>query len=157
MNRTKEKQSVSLGLFTLGIAALFIGGLLMLVVFGAVSYRTMVSVQRDNDETRALSAYLLTTLTERRTDPVRIEDSSFGQVLVVSEEETGYAIRIYCHEGELVEDYARDGSELNPLNANPIGTTGFFEVREASEGLLAITTDAGEVFARASMQEGGGT
>ena len=156
MNRKRSENSVSLGLFTLGIATLFIGGLLMLVVFGAVSYRSVVGIQRDNDRNRALSAYLLTAVSERSTDPIRVEESDGGQVLVIAEPDTGYAIRIYCHDGELVEDYAADGSALNPEGANPLGETGTFEIRTVRSGLLSITTDAGEVFVRADdLREGG--
>ena len=154
MNRTREKNSVSMGLFTLGIATLFIGGLLMLVVFGAVTYRSVVGLQQGNDHTRALSAYLLTAVSERATDPIRVEQSADGQVLVIAEPDTGYAVRIYCHDGMLVEDYARDGSALNPQSANPLGENAVFAVREAADGLLSITTDAGEVFVRAEdLQE----
>ena len=55
-----KKGSSPFGHYMIGIAALFLAGFFLLVVFGAQSYRDTVSGQQDSMSARALSAYLAT-------------------------------------------------------------------------------------------------
>ena len=57
----KEHHS-RIGLFTIGITALFLAGFFLLVVFGAQSYRNTVAGQNGNMQSRALLSYLSTTV-----------------------------------------------------------------------------------------------
>ena len=50
----KEDNRSPLGLYTIGIAALFLAGFFLLVVFGAQSYRNTVAGQNGNMRSRAL-------------------------------------------------------------------------------------------------------
>ena len=54
----KREGTSPLGLYTIGIAALFLAGFFLLVVFGAQSYRDTVGGQNRNGEARAELAYL---------------------------------------------------------------------------------------------------
>ena len=92
----KRDGHAGLGLYTIGIAALFLAGFLLLVVFGAQSYRNTVDGQNRNMHSRALLSYLSTTVKAYDAGgALRIdEDKEVGKVLVLSEGGSGYALRI---------------------------------------------------------------
>ena len=73
----KREGSSPLGLYTIGIAALFLAGFFLLVVFGAGSYRNTVSAQNDNMASRALLSYLSTTVKGHDSaGAVRVEEGT---------------------------------------------------------------------------------
>ena len=148
-----KKGSSPFGHYMIGIAALFLAGFFLLVVFGAQSYRDTVSGQQDSMSARALSAYLATILKDNdRAGAVTVrEDTSVGQVLIIGDEDLShaesarvYAQRIYLSDGALVEDYALLDAPLSPDEAQVIGETDTFLVSKEG-GRLTIRTDAGQI------------
>ena len=110
-----------LGLYTIGIAMLFLVGFFLLVVFGAQSYRNTVAVRNDNMESRAVLSYLSTTIRGYDSEgAVHAEDTEYGQMLVVADGESGYGLKIYCYEGDLIEEYASLTAPLSPGHAQKI-------------------------------------
>ena len=151
----KEDQKSPLGLYSIGIAALFLLGFFLLVVFGAQNYRNAVAAQHANNDSRVLLYYVSTCIKgSDQTGCVRIREEDGNTVLVISDEESGYASRLYLSHGHLVEDYAETGAALDPENAQIIGQTSVFTVEELTEGLLAVTTDAGRSLIRLRSQGG---
>lgn len=141
----KDTERSPLGYYTIGIAALFLAGFLLLVVLGAHSYRNTVAVQDGNMQTRALLSYLATIVKGNDSaGSVTVAEGESGQVLIVADGDSGYAFRIYRREGLLLEDYAALDSPLQPEEAQTIGRTGLFRV-EKSGSLLTVETDAGRV------------
>ncbi len=141
----KRQSSSPLGLYTVGIAALFLAGFFLLVVFGAQSYRNTVAGQNGNMSSRALLSYLSTTVKGYDTrGAVRVEQGEDGTVLHIADGDTGFALRLYCRGGMLLEDYAAADSPLSPESAQAIGATGSFEA-VLNGRLLRLRTDAGEV------------
>ena len=101
-----------------------------------------------------LSAYIATSVKANDSrGAVEVEDSPYGQVLVVTDHETGYALRYYRHDGSLVEDFARAGSPLYPEEAQVIAPMEVFEL-EKSSGLLTVVTDAGRTLLSLRSGEG---
>lgn len=149
--RMKTSRSSPLGLYVIGIAALFLAGFLMLVIFGAQTYRNTVSVQNDNNETRATLSYISATV--RAYDNAgaveikqeQLADGSETQVLALADGNTGYAVRIYTSGGNLMEEYARTDAALTPSASNIIGATQTFEA-EKEGSILRVRTDEGSVF-----------
>lgn len=150
----KSKTGSPLGLYMIGVAALFLVGFFLLVVFGAQSYRDTVAGQRGNMDVRVLSSYLSTS--------VRAYDAA-GGVRVLREEgdelrladgDTGYSLRIYLSNGALVEQYCRDNAARDPDSAQIIGATETFAVEEVGEDVLRLTTDAGEILIRVRSEGG---
>lgn len=151
-----EKGDSPLGLYTIGIAALFLVGFLLLVVLGARSYRDTVEVQNGNMETRSLLSYLATTVKGNDTaGAVSFEQGEAGDILILTDEASGYAIRIYRHNGDLVEEYSAAGSQLSPENAQVIGPTEVFSVEQTGEDMLRVTTDAGQLMLHLRSKGGG--
>ncbi len=151
----KREHGQSLGFYTIGIAMLFLAGFLLLVIFGAHSYRNTASAQNGNMQERAVSAYIFTTIKGYDArDAVRLEDSAYGQMLVIADGSTGYGLKIYCSQGELVEEYAALDAALSPEDAHVIGKTTRFDVFLDGDR-LAVDTDAGSVLLRLRSEGGG--
>lgn len=151
----KREQGSPLGLYMIGIAALFLAGFLLLMVFGAQSYRGTVTGQNDNMDSRALLSYLSTTLKgydERGA--VTVRQDAEGCVLTVADGGSGYAVHIYCRDGKLLEEYAPLEAEPDPEAAQLIGETRRFEAEQREDGLLALYTDAGHVLIRLRSEGG---
>lgn len=143
-------RSSPLGLYVIGIAALFLAGFLMLVIFGAQTYRNTVSVQNGNNETRATLSYISATVRAYDTTGAvevtgaKLADGTATQVLALADGNTGYAVRIYTAGGNLMEEYARTDAALTPSASNVIGATQTFEaIREGD--ILRVRTDEGSV------------
>ena len=74
-------------------------------------------------------------------------DLTENEPVLVVEDGSGYASRIYRADGYLVEDYAQTGSELDPEDALKIGRTDLFLVDlDGDAGGLHVTTDEGSIF-----------
>jgi len=153
----KKKVNAGLGLYTIGIAALFLAGFFLLVVFGAQSYRNTVAGQNRNMHSRALLSYLSTTVKGYDAEgAVRVdEDRELGKILVLLEGRSGYALRIYRADGSLVEDYARADAALRPEDAQIIGETAVFDPVLTDNGLLTVSCDAGKVLLHLRSEEAG--
>ena len=144
----KEERS-PLGLYTIGIAALFLAGFFLLVFFGAQTYRATVTSQTGNNQTRSLLSYLATCVSGYDTaGSVSVYESEYGTVLSVRDGDTGYGLRIYRYQDALVEEYAAVDAPLSPERAQVIGETKLFRVTTLSPDLLQAETDAGRVLLR---------
>ena len=142
----RENHPSGLGLAMIGMAALFLAGFFLLVVFGAQSYRNTASGREENMETRDLLAYLATVAKANdRAGAVTLRsDEILGDVLVIADGDSGYATHLYCYGGALLEDYTRLDGELSPERAERIAATQSFEIY-FSDGLIEVVTDAGRV------------
>ena len=141
----KEKERSPLGWYTVGIAALFLAGFFLLVLFGALTYRNTVRSQRANYDARSLTAYLTTAIRANDSEGSLLvyDDATCGQVISAADGNSGFAFRIYRYEGKLLEDYAETGSPLNPDAAQAIGETEVFSVEILTDNLCSVETDAG--------------
>jgi hypothetical protein len=140
------RESTPPGLFMIGTAALFMAGFLLLVSIGAHSFQNTAAGQNGNMETRAILSYLSTCVKSNDTaGAVQVRYEGEKLVLEVADGDTGYAQRIYLHEGNLVEDFARKDAELYPEDSSLIGHTDSFEISKMPGGVLAVTTDEGRV------------
>ena len=141
----KRSGNSPLGLYTIGIAALFLAGFFLLVVFGAQTYRNTVEVQTNNNRNRALLSYFQTCV--RSSDSagsVYTVDSEYGPVLIVQDEDTGYGLHIFCWNGQLMEDYAALDAAPDPDRAQMIANTSVFDIESMPNDSICITTDAGK-------------
>ncbi len=140
----KQRKSNPILALSIGVVALFLAGFLMLVVFGAHTYRSAVESQYANMDARGLTAYLAAAVKANDSrGTVSVRDSDYGALLAVSDAESGYELRYYRYEGSLVEELAPVGAALTPDSAQPIGPTEVFTLSERAGKVLTITTDAG--------------
>ena len=142
------------GLYTMGIAALFLVGFLLLVMFGARTYRDVAANQENNNEARALLSYLSTCVkSSDRAGQIDLQNSDYGPVLRIRDG-SGYALRIYQYENQLVEEYHAENSQLVPEDATVLGATSVFQVEMPEDHILKVTTDAGEILLYLRSGEG---
>ena len=145
-----KRGSFSQGVFTLGIAGLFLAGFFLLVTFGAATYRETVEGQGENNRTRSLVSYLSTCLKANDRagalswEACTEQDGLNGALLTIADGDSGYALRIYQWEGQLLEDYGPADGPLQPEDAQVLGETALFEIQER-DGLAYVVTDGGEV------------
>lgn len=152
----KREHGSSLGYYTIGIAALFLAGFLLLVIFGAQSYRSAAAGQNENMRSRALLSYIATCIRSNDAEnAVSVVSTEEGQLLSVTDTETGYALYIYLHDGDLVEEFVPAGRAPSPDDAEVIGQTDTFEITELTGGLLSVRTDEGRVLVRLRSEGGG--
>lgn len=140
MNREKTSP---LGYYTIGIAALFLLGFLLLIIFGAQVYRDAVTGQNQNDQTRALRSYLVTCTRTASAEDVEVTDFDGSEMLVIRESGTDYGLRIFLHDGQLVEHYGLLDQEPDPEYATRIARTDLFDVEKISRNTFSVTTDSG--------------
>lgn len=146
----KNARSSPVGLYVIGITALFLAGFLMLVIFGAQTYRHTVGVQSANNRARATLSYISAAV--RASDAAgAVEVSDAGlvdgtatRVLSLSDGDSGYQLRIYQSGDSLIEEYARSDAPLDPSAGSVVGETEVYEV-EMEGGLLRVTTDDGSI------------
>ena len=143
-----------LGLYTIGIAALFLIGFLTLVVFGAGSYRGIVESREENNLDRASLAYITTVTKSADQGAISVGEGPEGSMLVIAEPGTGYETRIYMSEGMLKEEYRPADRKPAPDKAQDIVATKTFTVEEMDHGLLKVTTGEGQVFVYAGKKGG---
>lgn len=149
----KSRGQSPLGFYMIGIAGLFLAGFFLLVLFGAQNYRNTVTGQNDNMKNRALLSYIATVVKAYDSrEALKINDSEYGQVLVISDG-SRFAMRIYKYQDTLMEDYAVADSPLAPENAQQIGETKRFELNKLSSDVLSVSTDAGKVLLHLRCEE----
>lgn len=153
MRKREGRQLI--GLYTIGITAIFMAGFFFLVIIGARSYNLAVDAQMSNSHKRELLAYISTSMKANDTEgSVEIQDSNYGKVLVLADGTSGYGLRIYRYNNNLVEDFGRLGYALVPEEAQVIGKADVFDIEEVSSDTYTVTTDEGSVTLH--MRSGGG-
>ena len=143
-----------LGLYTIGIAALFLIGFLTLVVFGAGSYRGIVESREENNLDRASLAYITTVTKSADQGAISVGKGPEGDMLVIAEKDTGYETRVYLSDGALKEEYRDAEQKTAPDKASTIVKTDTFTIEDMGKGLLKVTTGEGQVFVFAGEKGG---
>ena len=153
----KKRSSNPIGLYTIGIVGLFLAGFFLLVIFGAQSYQGTVMSQDNNRNDRAVLAYITTSVKDNDArGAVTIGEDSSGDVLQIADGDTGYSLRIYLRGSDLVEDFNKTGSTLDPDNAEVIGPCGEFDCEMIKDDLLKVSTDRGQVLIKLRSEERSG-
>ena len=152
----KNKNSSPMTAYMIGIMALFMAGFLLLVFFGARTFRGAARGQEGNYNARNLVGYISTCVKARdRTGAVSVRDSAYGDVLVIKDGSKGYALHIYKYDGKLVEEFSKLDAEPRPEKATVIGDTGLFDAK-LEGSLLTVRTDAGTAQVRLRATTEGG-
>ena len=138
----------------MGIVALFMAGFLLIVIFGANIYKDTVESQNDNNNTRAILSSISSLSRSQSPGDIEVaDDDTYGQILLVDEEGTDYAQKIYIYDGNLVQELARRDAGVNPDDAQVIGETSKFEIDKKGDEMLIVSTDAGEVMIHSGKED----
>ena len=134
-------------LSTITVAVLFLV-IILLVVFAAQSYRHGTDKQQENDNSRAVLAYVASAVKDSVTSDIIPENFEGAYGLTISDTNSEYERKIYIKDGKLLEEYGRKGREISPDDALKIGKLKTFEVRYIDDDLLEIRTDLGTSYVR---------
>ena len=132
-------------LSTITIFVLF-AVILILVMFSASSYRNGSRQQNDNDNSRAVLAYVITAVKTSNADVIEPAEFSGMPGVRLKESDKDYEQRIYLSDGKLMVEYVSSKMPVNPGNASEIGTAGSFEASFVKDGLLEVKTDLGTTY-----------
>ena len=142
MGSKSNTKSIGEILSALTIAVLFLV-ILLLVVFTAKSYERGADVQAANDSQRVLCAYVATAVKDHSSGEVTPQEFSGYPGILIEDGNTGFAHKLYMKDGDLLEEYSRTETPVNPDTASKIGETSQFEIAYISDDLLEIKTDQG--------------
>ena len=132
----------------IGVVGLFLAGFLLLVLFGAGSYRAAVAGQAENRDRRAVLSYLETCVKGGdAADAVSVREGANGPVLLIREGNGDYSLHIYAAGGKLLEEYKATDAEEDPADADVIADTSVF-VPSIDGNLLTVQTDEGRAVIR---------
>ena len=141
----KPNETKRSGFSTVIVTVFFLACFLAMILFGTSVYRDIAGGHKDNTRRRSVLSYLLTVSRMNESD-IHVGDGKYGTMLVIEDGDTGYVMRIYQYEGQLVEDYGKPDGPLYPDAADRIAETDRFEITEVKEDLLHIHTSEGSVF-----------
>ena len=145
----QDQKSSPLGLYTFGIAVLFLAGFLLLVILGAEAYRNTEESRNRNFESRAVLSYIAAAVRGNDSSgEIRVLEGQGpeGSDVLLIGDGSGYASRVYLSGGMLLEDYGPEDSALRTEGAQKIGKAGSFEASlDPDTGFLEVMTDDGNV------------
>ena len=122
-------------------------GIALLAALGTAGYTSVLRGGAEADGLRGSLGYIRTQV--KNHDHVGGISLREG-VLVLSEEsgESRYELRIFCHEGSLVEEYCEAEAESCPEAAAKLTESLDFQAKFVEPDLLWVATDQGEEYIR---------
>jgi hypothetical protein len=127
------------------LMALFVTTLLLSLIASVDVYRTQQAISTATNDTR-LSDGLVTSAVRAAdaSGSVAVGQGPEGRSLVLVQRlDSGtYETRIYLYQGNVVQEYALQGSAYTPAKATVLASSDTFSFAY-SQGLLSVTTDSG--------------
>ncbi len=119
------------------ILVAFALGLVGCLVAGAGSYRRLSARSDQSYDRRTAAAYLTTQV--RRAEAVSVAPFGEGMALCLHQQtdQGEYITRVYCHEGWLMELFAREGGSFAPEDGQPVLALEALQV-QLQGGLLTL-------------------
>lgn len=142
----KQKKGIGSEIMSAAIMCVMFLAMLVLVVFAAKAYRSSVSIQAANNDTRAVLSYVVTAVKAGKTDHIQLEEIDGVNTLVIIDDQSGLAQHIYYKDGKLLENYGAVGYAFKEDSETVIAQTGRFEMSMLNDNLLQIVTDAGNSY-----------
>ena len=134
------------GVFVFVLLGMFAVMSTLMVLLGAQMYRNTVDHATRNNEDRVMVAYVRSMVRAEDADKsVSVEDQNGLTTLALREEldGTGYVTWLYCHEGQLYEQFTSEGDEFDPADGTAICPAQSFEPR-LEGGLLTVDMTDGK-------------
>ena len=134
------------GVFVFVLLGLFAVMSTLMVLLGAQMYRNTVDHAARNNEDRVMAAYVRSMVRAEDADgAVSVESQNGVDTLALREEldGEGYVTWLYCHEGQLYEQFTSEGDEFDPADGTPICPAQRFAPR-IEGGLLTVDMTDGK-------------
>ena len=141
--------------FSLALFVLMLGCILWLTALGAGLYGSLEASRTANGQTRASLGSLVSRVRSGdAAGAVRLDSCPEGDMLVLTEQESGYEFRIYLADGWLMEQFCAADAATDPEAAQPLAPAQEFTAQWASPALLRLTVDGNT--ADAALRSAGG-
>lgn len=141
--------------FSLALFVLMLGCILWLTALGAGLYGSLEASRAANEQTRAaLGSLVARARSGDAAGAVRLDSGPEGDMLVLTEQESGYEFRIYLADGWLMEQFCAADAATEPEAAQPLAPAQEFTAQWASPALLRLTVDGNT--ADAALRSAGG-
>lgn len=141
--------------FSLALFVLMLGCILWLTAMGAGLYGSLEASRTANEQTRAaLGSLVARVRSGDAAGAVRLDGGPEGDMLVLTEQESGYEFRIYLADGWLMEQFCAADAATDPEAAQPLAPAQEFTAQWASPALLRLTVDGNT--ADAALRSAGG-
>lgn len=141
--------------FSLALFMLMLGCILWLTALGAGLYGSLEASRTANEQTRAaLGSLVARVRSDDAAGAVRLDSGPEGDMLVLTEQESGYEFRIYLADGWLMEQFCAADAATDPEAAQPLAPAQEFTAQWASPALLRLTVDGNT--ADAALRSAGG-
>lgn len=144
-------------LFMVVLLAVFFVALMAGLIVGVSMYRYAAQNHLETDNIR-VGTGLLTSYVKAndRENVVGVGEGPEGKSLVLTERlDSGtYELRIYKHQGKIVQEYSVAGSAYTPARAQALVNSNSFDF-SVSGKLLTITTDQGTISVALRSSQGG--
>lgn len=142
-----DKRDILQRAFSLLLFSVFVVVDLLALVTGTSSYGSLTKMQQANDD-RIMSLGPIISAVRANDAENSVQQSDDAPetpalVLAHSDSEGTYETRIYLYEGKILQEYALAGSPYTPEKATTLAESSTFDFNY-SDGLLTISTDAGE-------------
>ena len=142
--------------FSLALFVLMLGCILWLTALGAGLYGSLEASRTANEQTRAaLGSLVARVRSGDAAGAVRLDSGPEGDMLVLTEPESGYEFRIYLADGWLVEQFCAADAATDPEAAQPLAPAQEFTAQWAAPALLRLTVDGKTADAALRSAEGG--
>ena len=149
--RKLGKGGVLRRVFSILLFTVFVIIFLLALAAGTSSYGSLTKLQNANDQ-RVMSIGPIVSAV-RANDAL---DAPAGEALVVTQKnpEGTYETRIYLYGGNIVQEFALAGAAYSPNKATVLVKSSTFSF-DYQDGLLTISTDAGECKVALRSKQGG--
>ena len=142
--------------FSLALFMLMLGCILWLTALGAGLYGSLEASRTANEQTRAaLGSLVARVRSGDAAGAVRLDSGPEGDMLVLTEQESGYEFRIYLADGWLMEQFCAADAATDPEAAQPLAPAQEFTAQWAASALLRLTVDGKTADAALRSAEGG--
>lgn len=142
--------------FSLVLFALMLGCILWLTALGAGLYGRLEASRSANEQTRAALGSLVTRVRSGdAAGAVRLDNGPEGDMLVLTDPDSGYEFRIYLAQGWLVEQFCAADAATDPDAAQRLAQAQEFTAQWAGPSLLRLTVDGKTAEAALRSAEGG--
>ena len=134
------------GVFVFVLLGLFAVMSTLMVLLGAQMYRNTVDRATRNNEDRVMAAYVRSMIRAEDADrAVSVETQNGVTTLALREELDGeaYVTWLYCHEGQLYEQFTSEDEDFEPEDGTAICPATRFEP-SLSGGLLTVDMTDGK-------------
>ena len=141
--------------FSLALFVLMLGCILWLTALGAGLYGSLEASRTANEQTRAaLGSLVARVRSGDAAGTVRLDSGPEGDMLVLTEQESGYEFRIYLADGWLMEQFCAADAATDPEAAQPLAPAQEFTAQWACPALLRLPGDV--TTADAALRSAGG-